>query len=248
MTIDVTNAVCGDLTVNGTLVALNTTATSLTVNGDLLINSGGSFTSPSLTGGTANIFHSLSIYGNFTNSGGTFDFRQGSARTTLRAINTTFLGNYNSTITVGTYSSTNNDFNSITINKSNGAKVICASDVVIDPGSSTGLSQLILTNGMVETGNNAIYVLSTTSANVVNASSSSYINGALGRGMSNTAGKSCPFQVGDANGYRPITVTSTTCWNCNRTLCFGAVCFSRCEYGKFNIHRWNTNCICDAIL
>ncbi|NTW34131.1 MAG: hypothetical protein HGB12_16185, partial [Bacteroidetes bacterium] len=28
--------------------------------------------------------------------------------------------------------------------------------------------------------------------------------------MSNSAGKSCPFQVGDANGYRPITVTSTT--------------------------------------
>lgn len=210
VTIDVTNAVCGDLTVNGTLVTLNTTATSLTVNGDLLINSGGSFTSPSLTGGTANIFHSLSVYGNFTNTGGIFDFRQGSAGTTLRAINTTFLGNYNSTITVGTYSSTNNDFNSITINKSNGAKVICASDVVVDPGSSTGLSQLIFVNGMVETGNNAIYALSTTTAHVVNASTTSYVNGALARGMSNSAGKSCPFQIGDANGYRPITVRSTT--------------------------------------
>ena len=44
---------------------------------------------------------------------------------------------------------------------------------------------ITFTNGMVETGNYAIYALSTTSAHVVNASSLSYINGALGRGMSN---------------------------------------------------------------
>jgi hypothetical protein len=205
-----TEAVCNNLTVEGTLVASNTNATSLIVYGDVLINSGGNFTSPYLASGTANIFHNLTLYGNFSNSGGTFDFRGGSAGSTLRAINTIFLGNYNSTITVGTYSSSNNDFNGITINKSNGAKIICASDVVCDPGASTGKSLLTLTNGIIETGSNAFYVLSTTSADIVSASSSSYINGALGRGMSNSGGKSCPFPVGDANGYRPITVTSTT--------------------------------------
>lgn len=210
VTIDTTGLVCNDLTINGVLVALNTRATDLTVNGDLAINSGGSFTSPSLTGATANILHSLYVYGDFTNSGGTFDFRTGSAGTTMRVINTSFLGDHNSVINVGTYSSSNNVFNSITVNKSAGAKIICATDVVVDPGASTCVSQLILTNGIVETGDNAIFVLSTTSANIVTPSAASYVNGALGRGMSNSAGKSCPFPVGDGAGYRPITVTSTT--------------------------------------
>jgi hypothetical protein len=210
ITIDTTGAVCNNLTIDGVLVASNTKATELTVYGDVVINSGGNFTSPYLTGATANIIHFLNVYGDFTNSGGIFDFRTGSAGTTMRVINTTFLGSYNSIISVGTYSSSNNDFNGITVNKSNGAKVICASDVVVDPGASTCVSQLILTSGIIETGNNAIYVLSTTSANIVTPSATSYVNGALGRGMSNSAGKSCPFPVGDGGGYRPITVTSTT--------------------------------------
>ena len=205
-----TTAICNNLTINGTLTASNTKSSALTVYGDLLINSGGSFTSPYLLGGTANIIHTLSVYGNFTNAGGTFDFRTGSAGTTMRVINTTFLGSNNSTVTVGTYSSSNNDFNGITINKSSGAKVICASDVVVDPGASTCVSQLILTNGIIETGNNAIYVLSTTSANIITPTVTSYINGALGRGMSNSAGKNNLFPVGDSNGYRPISVRSTT--------------------------------------
>lgn len=210
VTVDVANAECSNLTVNGTLVMLNTAACGLTVYGDVVINSTGSFTAPTLTGGTSNLFHTLTVYGDFTNNGGTFDFRAGSAGTTLRAINTSFVGSYNSTITVGTYSTTNNDFNGITINKSSGAKVICGSDVVCDPGSSGGVSQLTLTNGIVETGAFTLYALSTTSGDVVSASSASYINGALGRGMSNSAGKVNAFAVGDAAGYRPISVRSTT--------------------------------------
>ncbi len=210
VTIDVANAVCKDLIVDGTLVALNTSATALTVYGDVLINSTGSFTSPSLSSGTSNIIHSLSVYGDFTNAGGTFDFRMGSAGTTMRVMNTSFLGNLNSVITVGTYSPSNNDFNGITVNKSGGAKVICASDVFLDQGASTCVSQLVMTNGLVETGNYAIHVLSTTSADLVTPSATSYISGALGRGMSNSAGKSNLFPIGDANAYRPITVRSTT--------------------------------------
>jgi hypothetical protein len=152
----------------------------------------------------------MTVYGDFTNSGGTFDFRQGSSGTTLRALNTTFAGSTNSVITVGTYASSNNDFNGITINKSGGAKIILGSDVTVDPGASTGVSQLNLTSGIIQTGNFVLYVLSTTTSDVVNASSSSYVNGALGRGMSNSAGKANVFAVGDNNGYRPITVRSTT--------------------------------------
>lgn len=210
ITVDVADAVCGDLTVNGTLVMLNTAACSLTVQGNLLINSGGSFTSPSLAGATSNVIHSLTIYGNFTNNGGTFDFRQGSAGTTLRAMNTSFVGSGHSTVSVGTYSSTNNDFNGITINKSGGAKLICASDVVCDPGSSAGVSQLTFTSGIIETGAYAIYALSTTSTDVVSPSSSSYVNGALGRGISNSGSQNKFFPVGDAYGYRPISVRNTT--------------------------------------
>ena len=209
ITLDISNAVCQNLTINGSLVALNTAATGLTVDGDLTINSGGSFTSPYLTGATANIIHTLTVYGDFTNNG-TFDFRTGSAGTTMRVINTTFAGNLNSIITVGTYASANNDFNGITINKTGGAKVICGSDVFLDQGASTCVSQLILTSGIVETGNYSINALSTTTTDVVSASSSSYVNGALGRGMSNSAAKTNPFPVGDTKSYRPISVRSTT--------------------------------------
>jgi|GEM_PF-3165735 len=210
ITLDTTDAVCNDLLIEGSLVARNTRAAVLTVNGDIRISVGGSFTSPYHPDTAANIFHTLNVYGDFTNAGGTFDFRGGSAGNTLSAMNTTFLGSHNSTISVGTYSSSNNDFNGITINKSNGAKVICASDVVIDPGSSAGKALLTLTNGIVETGNYTLYVLSTTTADIVSASASSYISGALGRGMSNSAGKSNTFAVGDSRSYRPLSLTSTT--------------------------------------
>ena len=206
-----TPAVCNDLTISGTLVAANTNATSLTVYGDVLINSGGSFTSPALTGGTSNIIHNQYVYGNFTNSGGTFDFRTGSAGTTMRVMNTSFIGTFNSVISVGTFASNNNDFNSITINKTDSTdKIICASDVFCDQGASTCVSQLILTKGIIETGSSAIYALSTTGTDVVGGSSASYVNGALGRGMSNSVGKNNPFPIGDANAYRPISVRSTT--------------------------------------
>lgn len=209
VTLDINNAVCQNLIISGTLVALNTTATGLTVDGDLTINSGGSFTSPYLTGATANIYHALTVYGDFTNNG-TFDFRTGSAGTTMRVINTTFAGNLNSIITVGTYTSTNNNFNGITINKTGGAKVICGSDVFLDQGSSNCVSQLTLTSGIVETGNYSINALSTTTTDVVSASAQSYVSGALGRGMSNSAGKVNSFPIGDAKGYRPMSVRSTT--------------------------------------
>lgn len=210
MVLDAAGAVCRNLTINGTLTAINTSAVDLTVNGNLVINSGGSFTSPSLSGGSGNLFHTLTVYGDFTNAGGTFDFRMGSAGSTLRAINTSFVGSTNSTITVGPYSSTNNDFNGITVNKTGGAKIICGSDVSLDPGATAGVSQLTLTSGLIETGNYSFNVLSTTSTDVVTPSASSYVNGSMGRGMSNSGGTTRLFPIGDANAYRPITIKSTT--------------------------------------
>ena len=93
---------------------------------------GGSFTSPSLTGGQLIFFIPCRYMEILLNQVVLLILDKASAGTHLRAINTTFFGNYNSTI---------NSWNIfitqimilivITINKSNGAKVICASDVVI---------------------------------------------------------------------------------------------------------------------
>lgn len=208
--IDIDSAVCRNLTIHGTLSASNAKPTMLTVNGNVLIHSGATFNSPSNSGGSGNIFHSLIVYGNFTNSGGVFDFRMGSNGSSLRGMNTTFAGSTNSTITVGTFSSSNNDFNGITVNKTGGAKVICGSDVFLDQGATAGSSQLVFINGMIETGNKSINVLSLNSADIIGASPTSYVNGALGRGMSNSSPSTKYFPVGDINGYRPISVSSTT--------------------------------------
>ena len=229
VTIDVNNSSCQNLTVNGTLVTSITSSTSLIVNGDLVINTGGSFTTPAHTSNGTNLFHTLTVFGDYSNTGGTFDFRLGSAGTTMSVMNTTFAGNLNSVITVGAFSSSNNDFNGIIINKTDGAKVICGSDVFLDQGASTCVSQLTMTSGMIETGIYSINVLSTASADLVSPSATSYINGALGRGMSTSAGKSCLFQIGDANGYRPITVKSTT-----GGLATGHYCQVRCIPGDAN--------------
>jgi len=211
VTLDSTSvpAVCNNLIINGTLVTSTANATALTVYGDVTINSGGSFTSPALTGATANIIHSLSVCGDFTNAG-TFDFRMGTAGTTMRVVNTSFIGSSNSTITVGTYSSSNNDFNGITINKMGGAKVICGSDVSMDQGASTCKAQLALTSGIIETGNYTFNCLSLTSTDILTPSATSYVSGSLGRGMSNSQGVTKLFPVGDAQGYRPVTIKSTT--------------------------------------
>ncbi len=204
------DAECNNLTINGTLTTSTSTPVTLTVHGNLIINSGASFTSPSLTGATANVVHTLIVYGDFTNNNGTFDFRQGSAGTTMRVLNTSFIGDDNSTIKVGTFSFSNNCFNGITVNKTGGAKVICASDVYMDQGASSCVSQLVLTSGLVETGNYSINCLSLNSADVVTPSATSYVNGALGRGMSNSSPTTKLFPVGDAKGYRPVTIKSTS--------------------------------------
>ena len=240
--VDVADAYCKNLTINGNLSTSNTSFANLSVNGNVLINSTGSFTSPLLASGNANIFHAMSINGNFTNSGGTFNFRLGAPGTTLRAINTTFTGNINSTVTVGAYTSSNNIFNSITISKTGNAKVICGSDVVLDAGSTAGAAQLILNRGVIETGNNAINVLSPSTGDIVTPSDSSYINGALGRGMSVPGGKANFFPVGDVNGYRPISIQSTTSGNAA-----GHYVSVRCIHGTANTVSSSYNGGIDAV-
>lgn len=213
VTIDIA-ATCAGLTVDGVFQTSKTALVDLTINGNLTVTTGATFkvqtATTSFTGP-----HALTITGNITNSGTVFDMRSGSAGSTLGVINVTFVGSANSTVTMNPpYSSTNGDFNAITINKSGSAKVILGSDVYINGGSSTGLqtmtSILTFVNGVVETGNFTLIHQTTTAANVVGASGASYVLGAMGRGLSSSGGSSKEFTVGDASGYRPFNLRSTT--------------------------------------
>jgi hypothetical protein len=208
VTLDATDAACKNLTIDGTLNTSQTVASTLTVNGNILINASGKFTVSSATSGST-IGHSLDLKGNLTNNG-TLDFRSGSssAPTTLGVINLTLSGISHSTLTVNTaYSSTNGDFNYITINKTSGAKVLLGSNIITSGGSSSVPSLnsgISFTSGIVETGNYFLAYQGTADAQVSGYSSLCYLIGAFARGMSNTAAATKSFPIGDARGYNGV--------------------------------------------
>jgi hypothetical protein len=145
------------------------------------------------------------------NSGGTFDMRQsgGAIGSVGRVV---FSGSSNSTINLAltAYTSGTEEFNSVAINKTGGAKVILNSGNLFISNNSTNLPDtLTFISGMVETGSNRLVHLGTAGASVTGSNSTRYVNGFFGRGMSTSAGANRYFDVGDANGFRPISVRST---------------------------------------
>lgn len=220
--LDASSLTCNHLTVNGTLNFINDgTSASLSVAGNITVNSGGVVKTPALASAvlysTAPTLHSLSIAGNLTNNG-TFDLRDGSNGTSgntnqfVRTCTVTFTGSSTSTITLAqtSYSSTAEEFNAVTINKSGSAKVVLAGgNLFMSNNSTVAPSVLTFTNGMIETGTNEWVQLSTSSGGVTGAGSTKYVNGSLGRGFNTAAGVTRTFEVGDANGYRPIKLTTT---------------------------------------
>ena len=213
------NFIINDLTVgggtSGVLQFSKTISDTIVINENILVNPGGTFKVQTNTTGGTGLGHYLTLKGNLTHHGSSLDFRSGSAGSTLSVCNLILSGTSNSTLTVSTpYSTTNGDFNAVTINKAGGAKVILGSNIAINGGSSTGPSALnsIMTfvSGIIETGNYIFICQSTASANVIGYSSASYVNGAMGRGMSNSAGTPKDFPVGDANAYRLFNLRSTT--------------------------------------
>lgn len=160
------------------------------------------------------IAHTLYMQGDITNNGSSFDLKNGSS-TTLAVLNIVFFGSVNSTLTMnGGYTSTQNEFNGITLNKTGNAKVILATDVVCGSGSTSNTvacnPYFYFVNGVMVTGSHMLVHQSTTTAHMDTARTNSYILGNLARGMSNSGGKTCLFPVGDANGYRPITVMTSS--------------------------------------
>lgn len=202
VTIDV-NASCHNLLVSGRLDFNSVTSVNFTVTGDVLISSNGNFRTNSVTSGP--LLHYITIHGNLTNQG-TFDMRVGS-NPNVGVGEITFTGSSNSLITMGAYSSSNNEFNSITINKSGGAKVILGSDVSTNNNSTTAPAVINLVNGIIETGNYALHARSTSaSTGIQGGSNTSYVNGTLIRYMATGSNLSRVFPIGDEDGYRPITV------------------------------------------
>ena len=191
------------------------TSASVIVNGNILVQAGARFRAQATKQSSSGLANTLELKGNLTHNGSTLDFRIGTAGSTLSVVNLILSGTTNSTLTVnGAYSATNGDFNAITINKTGGAKVILGSNIIMNGGSSTGSSScytiLTFISGIIETGSYIWIFQNSTSTNVTGYSSASYINGAMGRGMSNTAGSTKDFPVGDANGFGIFTLRSTT--------------------------------------
>ncbi|MEI7906158.1 MAG: T9SS type A sorting domain-containing protein [Bacteroidota bacterium] len=231
VTIDPATAACNNLTVNagGILKFRNDgTAAGITVNGNLLVNGNataggayGKFIVDSLAAPTAFTAHTLTLNGNLNtiagvDSSGCIVFRMGSTySTTTPALNTsqwcnvTFAGTANSVITLQKtiYTPSFELFNGTTINKTGGAKVILSNGNLFQNTNSTiGSAYLIFVSGMVETGTNNIWVVLVTAAAGLNtATTTMYVNGNLGRGITSTGGNR-HFGVGDANGYRPIQI------------------------------------------
>ena len=221
VTLDIDSAKCNNLSLTGSgaklRFSIDGTISGLTIFGNLTVGTGSLFRVESRSPvGAANSYldHLLNIYGNITNSG-TIDLRGGSTSGgSASGVLTTFLGTGNSTISLTStnYQSSVEEFCGITINKTSGAKVILSSgNLFMTNASSVGPCILTFTNGKIETLGSSIWVaLSTGSTAVTGASALSYVSGSFGRGMNTSQGTDKKFDIGDADGYRPIFVRSNT--------------------------------------
>jgi hypothetical protein len=210
VSIDIPNAECKNLTINSNLYFATTTGNGITIYGNTVVNAGKRFRMASATPASGQAFQTIDFKGDLTiASTGVFDMRQTSSAIGVVG-KVIFSGSANSTINMAltTYTSASEEFNSVEINKTGGAKVILTSGNVFLNNNSTNMPDtLILTSGVFETGANHLVLLRTGSAGIVGASSSSYINGILGRGVSNGGGQTeISYPVGDASTYRPISV------------------------------------------
>ncbi|GEM_PF-2396381 len=187
--------------------------TKLTVTGSILVNSLGAFSVQTRdTSWHTDLVHKLFIYGDIT-SYGLFDMRNGSTSTnpqTIGVMNIYFVGSSNSTVNIpGTFTKETKEFNAVTIDKTGGANLLLASNMYISGGSSQAPncdSYLTFKRGKIITGDYVMSHLGSSSNQVLGMSDTSYIVGAMGRGISNTSAVSKTYPIGDALGYRPFKV------------------------------------------
>jgi hypothetical protein len=209
VTINIVDAKCNDLNVSGYLYFAVTNGLGIVVNGSITVNGTGRIQAASANP-TGQYYQTIEIKKDLTvNSGGRFDMRQSSSAN-LAVGRVVFSGNQNSSISLAlnTYTSNTEEFNSVVINKTGGAKVILASGTLYQNNNATnGPDTLVLISGVIETGTNTWVHLATTAASIQGASQASYIHGKVGRGITNSGGNANrEFPVGDATQYRPISV------------------------------------------
>jgi hypothetical protein len=210
VTVNIAAAVCKNLTVKGTVTFPDVNALSITVNGDLQVDSAGRFNTYSSGSPLGIRYQTITIYKNLTvKNGGFFDMRRGSGAT-VGVGRVVFTGSENTTISLSqtVYGSSIEEFNSVVINKSGGAKVILASGNLFQNNNATNAPDtLVLISGVIETGSNTWVHLATTGGSVQGASNISYIYGRLGRGITNSGGNATrEFPLGNGGKLRPISV------------------------------------------
>ena len=187
----------------------------LWVNGNIVVNANCGFRTQTRSSLEGDLVHTIFLYGNLTHNGTVLDFRSGSTNSTGAVGNFQLLGSADQTLTVSTlFSTSNGEFNGIRVNKSGSGSVILGSDIQLAGGSSsndTTYPYLYLTRGKVYTGNYAlIHRYASNTGSVAGGSDSSYVIGAMGRGMGNSGSAIREFPIGDSLSYRPVTVRSTT--------------------------------------
>ena len=214
VTVDVENAACKNLSIDGTLTFPDVDARSITINGSVTIGATGKFNTYSSGSPSALRNQKITIMEDLTiTAGGIIDMRRGSNPNVGIGL-IEFAGTTNSNISLSQtkYGSSIEEFNGITINKTGGAKVILKTgNLFMSNNTSTGPTYLTFNSGMIETeGENIWGYLTTNTVGIVGATSSSFVKGNLGRGMSNSSGATRIFYVGDSQAFRPITVRSST--------------------------------------
>lgn len=198
---------------SGALIFNSTDPVVLRVTGNLLVNPGGTLRNTTGDETIAPVVDSLYVSGDFHNDGIQLDFRRGSGPNygvTYVVFEGSGHSNFRST---GDYNSTDNEFNGITINKTDTASVSLGSDIYMAGGSSSyPLTNCYfdLLHGIVRTGQYAIVSRSTRDEIIGGGSKDSYVIGWLGRGISSGGIGTRTFYVGDENGYRPIRIRNGT--------------------------------------
>jgi hypothetical protein len=181
---------------------------TLTVNGNILVNGdSANFTAqPNLTVVRNYI---VTLKGNLISTG-TIDFKTGTSpnngflKLILSGTSNTILKVKQFVITPATV----NEFASIEVNKTGGAKVILQSDIGI---TNTSAAVVTLTSGLVQTGEYALNVYGTGSGSIAGGSQNSYIWGKLGRGWSSSSlVNNKLFPIGDSLKYRPVWLSNNT--------------------------------------
>lgn len=214
VTVDVNNAACKNLSIEGTLTFPDVEARAITINGSLTIGAAGKFNTYSSGSPSALRNHAITIMGDLSvTTGGIIDMRRGSNPNP--GIGTVeFAGSVTSNISLSqtSYGSSIEEFNGITINKTGGAKVILKTgNLFMSNNTSVGPTYLTFNSGMIETEGTSVWgYLTTNTVGIVGASSSSFVKGNLGRGFSNSSGATRIFYVGDDQGFRPVTIRSAT--------------------------------------